>query len=164
MENDIYKSPEADLSVESTETFVLAKRLSRLGAAIVDGIIMAFLTLPLMYITGGFDVLTTGAEPSFIYTTVISIFGLIMFIVINGRFLLRDGQTIGKKLCLIRIETESGAIPDVKVYSKRYGFQWLIQFVPVIGGVLSLINILFIFSSSKKCLHDHVAKTRVVAL
>jgi len=45
---------------------------------------------------------------------------------------------------------------------KRYVLYMGLGLVPVVGSFLSIINVLFIFSSSKRCLHDRFANTRVV--
>jgi uncharacterized RDD family membrane protein YckC len=34
--------------------------------------------------------------------------------------------------------------------------------IPVVGQIFSFINILFIFTKEKRCIHDLVAKTKVV--
>ena len=34
--------------------------------------------------------------------------------------------------------------------------------LPVIGAILGLVNILFIFGPEKRCLHDYIAGTRVI--
>lgn len=44
----------------------------------------------------------------------------------------------------------------------RYAVYFGLGYVPVIGGLLSIGNVLFVFRSDKRCVHDLVAKTMVV--
>lgn len=152
------------MTTENTtiESSALASRWSRLGAAIIDGLIVAAITLPLMFLTGGFSYATEGAQPSFMYSLFITLVGIIVFLVINGKPLANQGQTIGKKLLKIKIVTIEDGHAEVPELLKRYGFYFMVPLVPILGQLLSLVNILFIFSASKRCLHDHVGSTKVV--
>jgi len=72
-----------------------------------------------------------------------------------------SGQTIGKKLLMIRIVSESGKLPGfIQAVLLRNWLRVALSFIPFFG----LIDLLFIFSASRKCLHDHIAGTRVVTL
>ena len=115
-----------------------------------------------MYFTGGFDDISEGIEPSLFYTLAISLVGVALFLLIHGKFLVRDGQTLGKKALNIKIVTVAGQHADVTTLAKRYGFSWLIPLIPVIGPIINMVNILFIFTKSKRCLHDHVGGTKVI--
>ena len=162
MENDIYSSPKAELEVDDgANGNPLAGRWIRLGASIIDGIIILLVTLPIMYLTGGFNGFPE-EEPSIFYTLGMGVIGIIFFIIIHGRFLIRDGQTIGKRVLGIKIVTLENTLPDMSNLAKRYGFYLLIGNVPFVGPIINLVNILFIFSESRRCLHDHVGGTKVV--
>lgn len=73
------------------------------------------------------------------------------------------GQSLGKRWMGIRI---------VKLYGEPLGFvsgvlvrSWVVQLVgaiPVVGGLVGLLNVLMIFGDSRRCLHDHLAGTVVV--
>ena len=39
---------------------------------------------------------------------------------------------------------------------------WAITAIPVAGGIFALADLLFIFREDRRCLHDHIAGTRVV--
>jgi uncharacterized RDD family membrane protein YckC len=45
---------------------------------------------------------------------------------------------------------------------KRYAFYFFAPLVPVFGQILNMVNIVFIFSESKRCLHDRIGGTIVV--
>lgn len=140
----------------------LASRWTRLGAAFIDGLTIMPITLPLMYFTGGFDGLSEGLQPSLSYTLLMGLTSIAIFLLIHGRFLVRDGQTLGKKFLDIKIVGLSGEHASVQVLAKRYGFYWLIPLIPGVGALLNMVNILFIFGKSRRCLHDHVGGTKVV--
>jgi uncharacterized RDD family membrane protein YckC len=162
MDNNVYNTPQSALVTPQTGELELASRWNRLFAAIIETIIMMCVTLPLMFFTGGFDGMSTGTQPSFIYTLGMSVVSWIVFALINGKFLLANGQTIGKKAMEIRIVDIAGNVPVLNTLLTRYGVYFLPGLIPVIGGLFSLINVLFIFGAEKRCLHDQIAKTRVV--
>lgn len=164
MSDNIYKTPESELVKESQDGYELASRMSRLGASILDGLTIACVTLPLMYFTGGFDGITTGVQPSFGYSLMIGIAGMIAFFVYNMRLLTRDGQTIGKRLLGIRIVDLDNNVPKLKPHLLvRYLTYFLPGQIPIVGQIFSLVNILFIFGKERRCLHDIFAGTRVIA-
>ncbi len=136
----------------------LASRGNRFLAALIDGIIIMVIALPVGYLLG-----IVGGHPSAGKSFLMSIIGLITFVLINGKSLRSAGQTIGKKVMNIKIVTESGQLPDVQEHLlKRYGVYWALGLVPWIGGLLALVNVLLIFGEKRQCGHDIVAKTLVV--
>ncbi len=84
------------------------------------------------------------------------------FIVINGKLLICNGQTIGKKALGIKIVDTNGNLPEKQHLIKRYGVYFLPGQIPVIGQIISLINVLFIFGPEKRCLHDLLGDTIVI--
>jgi uncharacterized RDD family membrane protein YckC len=162
MENTTNNLDEAAMDVENTN--ILASRWSRLWASLIDALTIIPITIPLMYFTGGFDGISEGIEPSLTYTLVMGLVGISIFLIIHGKFIVRDGQTLGKKTQNIKIVTTEGLHPDISVLAKRYGFYWGVSLIPVIGQLISMVNILFIFSKSKKCIHDHVGGTKVIVV
>lgn len=147
----------------STSELENASRGDRLGAAIIDGLIMMLIMFPVMYLTGGFDGFSDGVQPTLTYSLILSGFGMVVFVLINGKLLATKGQTIGKRALGIKIVTLSGTLPDIKQHLlKRYGFYFLIGYVPFIGQLLSTANVLIIFGKEKRCGHDYVAGTAVV--
>ena len=162
MEKDIYNPPESNLEVGSSDGSILASRWSRLWASLIDVLTVIPITIPLYYFTGGFDGISQGVEPSVSYLLVMFLISTAIFLAIHGKIMLRDGQTWGKKAQNIKIVTIDGEHADLAVLAKRYGFYWGVSQIPVVGQLLSMVNILFIFTKSKRCLHDHVGGTKVV--
>jgi uncharacterized RDD family membrane protein YckC len=75
----------------------------------------------------------------------------------------RNGQTIGKKLCKIRItRTDGSPVTLARVFFLRYLISTVIRFVPFVGGLYGLTDVLFIFGESRRCVHDYIADTIVV--
>lgn len=163
MKNNIYSPPKADLETHNDEEkSELASRWARLGAAIVDALTIAPITLPLMYFTGGFDSISEGVQPSIQYSLGMALVGIVLFVIIHGRFLIKDGQTLGKKALGIKIVTIDDQTPRLSNLFKRYSFYMLLSQIPIAGPFINMANILFIFTKSKRCLHDHVGATKVV--
>lgn len=93
------------------------------------------------------------------------VFQLIMFFVLHGFFLHQYGQTIGKRIIGIAIVTMDNQKPALlTLIVQRYISQWLMGMVPVVGILLRLADVLFIFRADKRCIHDHLAKTKVIDL
>lgn len=163
-DNNVYSTPQSQLveQVDDSEK-PLASRWARLGASIIDSIIMMIVVVPVMYFTGGFDGVMEGRQPGLIYSLGIGVLGFIVFFVINYRFLIANGQTIGKKVLEIKIVDLNGNVPAFQPQLLiRYAVYMLPGQVPVVGQIFSIVNILFIFGKEKRCLHDLAAKTKVV--
>jgi Predicted membrane protein/domain len=162
MENNIYSAPESDLNEKKEYEEIIASRWSRLGAAILDALITIPFSIAVMYFTGGFEYIQQGVEPPSAYTFAMGVAGVLFFIAIHGYLLVSHGQTVGKKLVGIKIVAAGGEALEKVMLIKRYVLYMGLGLVPVVGSFLSIINVLFIFSSSKRCLHDRFANTRVV--
>ena len=141
----------------------LASRWSRFGASLIDGLIIAVVSVPLMYYSGIFNQIDESGNIPLSTTIMFTVFGIVLFLLLNGSLLSKYGQTIGKKLLNIKIVDLNGGKPEfVPLITKRYLPLWVISQIPFIGGILSLINALFIFRADKRCVHDLIAGTKVV--
>ncbi|MEE2937130.1 MAG: RDD family protein [Planctomycetota bacterium] len=140
----------------------LASRFARLGAVIVDGIISLFITLPLAYFMGFFRELA--AEMIALEDIILTLQGLVIFLVLHGYLLATRGQTIGKMLVGIRIvDYKSGELlPFFKLVGLRYLPLWIVTMIPFLGNFIALVDVLAIFTSERRCLHDLVANTKVI--
>ena len=125
----------------------LADRLARLGAAIVDGIVLvvpvavfAVVTLSLVHGRGG--------------ETVASVFILLPLLIVlmfDMVLLTKYGQTFGKKalrIHIVKMNTgeNGGFVPNVLLRLIANG---LIGIIPFYG----LVDILFIFRCDRRCIH-----------
>ncbi len=157
-----YQAPLADLSDDPSES-KLAGRGARLGAVILDSIIMGLIIGPVLFVSTTFDDQTAAAlldQPTWLSVGV-----LVVYVAVNGYFLAMRGQTVGKMMVGIRIvSADTGEIlPLWRVLVLRFLPVQLIQIVPGIGPVLWLVDTLFIFGDARRCVHDYVAGTIVIA-
>jgi uncharacterized RDD family membrane protein YckC len=157
-----YQSPQSQVADHRPDGQQVASRGRRLGAAIIDTLIALAVVLPMMFAGGYFDTLATGG-PGLPTQIGWSVLGFAVFIAIHYIPLKNHGQTWGKKMAGIRIVDMDGQLPGLGVLlGKRYLFSGGIGLIPFVGTFLSLANVLFIFGSQRRCLHDLVAGTRVV--
>lgn len=144
-----------------------AARLQRLGAALLDMIIILLIEIPLLTMLGVFSKLETGGGVNYEMTLqqrlIFLGLHLAVYAAVNGFLLLREGQTLGKKIVGIRIVgTEGQLCSFTVVFFIRYALFGAVSYIPGIGGLLSLADILFIFGEQRRCIHDYVAGTKVV--
>lgn len=152
----------------------LATLTARFVAAILDGVLMAFLLVILLYATGMADSLVEFAElsPSARENHEVATLGfafkliflqIVTFLMLNLVTLHRYGQTLGKRALKIAIVNSSGQVPPLSVLLiNRYLSQVLMGLVPVIGGMLRFGDVLLIFRADRRCFHDTLAKTYVI--
>ncbi|MBT8765306.1 RDD family protein [Pseudomonas boanensis] len=159
-----YQAPQAELTLSTAEP-LLASRGTRLGAALIDGLIMSLTTLPVAFFSGAFEAAKQGLEPTLGQQLLGLVVGLVAFVLINGHFLNQYGQTVGKRVLKIAIIGLQGEKPELAgLIVKRYLIWWLVAYIPLVGALLVLVNYLFIFRGDRRCLHDLTAGTRVVQL
>ncbi|QEG21823.1 RDD family protein [Mariniblastus fucicola] len=113
---------------------------------------------------------TASLEPrhlqDFVAETVLMLISLTAaFFLLNGYLLAKQGQTIGKLAMKTRIlGDDNQLVPLGRLFLMRYLWLWLITIIPVIGGLIGLVNAVSIFGADRKCLHDKVASTKVISL
>ncbi|MEV6860817.1 RDD family protein [Streptosporangium subroseum] len=164
----------------------LALWWERLLARLIDGIILlvvvSFIVTPIL--TKPF---TTTESATLLGVTVevptVSFLGLLISAIVGFAIyaayeyfqITRDGQTLGKKLLKIRITTVGAGVQgglDSETALKRTGVLFGPQlltfnvFLSFIGGVFTLVNVLFQLWDKplRQCLHDKVANTVVVRM
>ncbi len=141
----------------------LASRWARLGAAIIDFIIMLAISVPIVIFIGLVDFDDWEATQSIGDQVLSSVLSVILFIAVNGYFLARNGQSIGKLALGIKIvRTSREKASFGRLIGLRYLPIWIATSIPYIGGLIGLVDILLIFREEKNCLHDDIADTRVV--
>lgn len=159
-----YKTPTAPVLTPPRD-HELADRGTRFGAALIDGIIGLVVALPFMYQLGIFDAITHAQKLPYSITLLSGLFGFIMFLLIHGYFLKKNGQTVGKKIVGVRISDLQDGVPAFgRLIGLRYLPISLVSVIPVIGQLSPLIDVLFIFRSDRRCVHDLLAGTKVVKL
>ncbi len=148
----------------SEQTLELASRGKRLGGSLLDSLIASVVIVPVMIFMGAFKQASQGQKMGIEQTIAVFLLGNIVFLVINGIFLAKHGQTLGKKIVGTRIVSESDRqiLPLTRVFGLRYLPVSVIAQIPLAGSFFSLANALFIFRSDKRCIHDLIAGTIVV--
>lgn len=160
-EEKAYAAPEAELLTETNQEDNLASRGARLGAAIVDGLLLGIISTVLFFTFGimSFD----GSQPGLGQLVLMFLLIVPVYLLLNGVLLHKYGQTIGKKLLGIKVVRMQDQKPSLKrLVLVRWMVIAFLGYIPLIGPVLGLVNILFIFGSEKRCLHDRLADTKVV--
>lgn len=147
----------------------LAGRGSRLVAQLVDSFVAmalaaAFL-VPWLLTADTATMAADPADPDALAGAMLGVLAIPMLILLAVQLYLlyRDGQTVGKKVAKVRIVKDDGDRAGLwRILLLRYLVPGLLGAVPLVGGVFSLVDILFIFREDRRCIHDHVASTKVV--
>lgn len=160
--DNVYSPPESDLEI-TTDDLPLASRWARLWGALIDGAISTVVILPVMFLTGYWDK-AVAQTVTLTETAMLGLFGLLVFAVLHGYLLVKNGQTIGKKLVGTKIvsSTSNQILPFWKVFFVRYLPISVVANIPMIGQFLVIVDDLFIFRKDKRCVHDFIAGTKVV--
>src|SRR5262245_39530730 len=151
----------------------LATRTLRLAGAIVDGVASAVFVVPFLLFTGDWTAAISG-ELSY---GAISLGSFAVFTAMQGYLLATRGQTIGKWLVGTRIvRAHNDEVPTLaRTLGLRYGALAIgptatLSVLVLGGGILygfvgvGLIDIALIFRRDRRCLHDLIAGTKVVAV
>jgi uncharacterized RDD family membrane protein YckC len=133
---------------------------ARFGALFIDGLVTNAIMIPLFVIMG---VIIAAVKPdsnsAFMPVLVVVFYGLFFAAIIgyHGFMLQFKGQTLGKMAMKIKVVTPDGG----KITA---GQAWIRTFVWMFlaGCLIDYIPVLF--NDEKMCVHDMVAKTRVVKI
>jgi len=163
-----YAAPQGDLSEQrAPDEAELAGRGRRFASALIDGIIMVVLAVaPIIVFFGGWaNYQVAAAAGSYMLTLGSTVFGFVVYLLVNGYFLARDGQSIGKKLLGTKIVRTDGSKADfTRIVTRRLLPVHALNLIPMVGPLLSVVDALFIFRASKKCIHDDIADTVVIRI
>ena len=154
----------------------LASRWARLGAVIIDGIILGIAGIGIAFVLSllGSSLNLGGAFERFFWaneenetfaTTIISTtLDVALYLAINAYFLVKYGQTVGKKALSIQVvsrDTHQLLSPG-KIIGIRYILTEVFYIVPGIGSLFAFVDTLAIFSAEKRCIHDLMAGSIVI--
>lgn len=140
----------------SPHYYTLATRSERRRSEVIDGILV-FSTIFL----GAF------AKTSEIGTESTSLFlqlmGLFLLYLVQSYFLLRDGQTIGKKIMKIRIVTaETGEHPSCVQLLLLRPLARAISILPIIGSLIEVADRFLINRTDQRCFQEFLSGTKIV--
>lgn len=144
----------------------LATRGSRFAASVIDSLLMLVPVMPatiVLYFFLGAEEWPAFEEEVYVNLLLFSVF-CVSFCVINGYLLHKRGQTVGKYCVGIQIvDYHSGQLLGfTQVLAKRCLPTWVMQWCPFVGNLLSIADVVCIFSEEQRCLHDFIAQTKVV--
>jgi uncharacterized RDD family membrane protein YckC len=160
--DELIKTREAQEPAQNSDLKIAGEKASRgdrLVAAIIDGLIGIAVFIPvIMYI--GIESLS---QPNLSLTAFLWGFGVFSILVLHGYLMYHRGQTIGKYCMSIRIENLDGTQASfTTIYFKRMLPMQLLSLVPSVGQFIAgFVNPAFILGKDKRCLHDHIAGTKV---
>ena len=141
----------------SGETVELARPIRRLGARILDFIVVAVIGVVLVIVFGGVDDSGTGTFASLLLGLVIGIGYEVSQVAVWG-------QTIGKRMAGIKvINAAHGGVPGWGKATGRWAIPGLVALIPIIGPLLSLLCYLSLtWDRVYQGWHDKVAGTLVI--
>jgi uncharacterized RDD family membrane protein YckC len=158
--SNVLRSPGSQYGLE------LADRGTRLGAAILEGLIFGLASAPIIAAAVMSEAAVQNGEDPQINILLVAIGSLLLLgLVIYQLIMLgQRGQSIGKRMLGIRIVTHpDGANPGgVKTILLRGLVTGIISNIPFLGALFSIVNICFIFREDRRCIHDLIAGTQVV--
>ncbi len=162
---DARRLPSAGVSARPYEgDEVLASRGSRFGAQLVNLISMAPFLLAIAVPAG---LLKGRVKPEVLLggglAILLGLAGLLALAIYNLYLLHRYGQSLGKRVCNIKIVRTDGEPASL---GRLILLRWLVPGalgnVPTYGPFFSLLNVLLIFTADRRCFHDYLADTKVV--
>jgi uncharacterized RDD family membrane protein YckC len=168
-----YAAPGADFHVPAPTgagEHELADRGTRFAAAMLDSAVSLLIVVPLMI--GAWPTIMSsikaGKQLSYVWwvgTEPLQIVGavaLVALVTFQAYLVTTTGQSIGKRICNIRIvridDGPAGFVHGVLLRGWLFGAAGYIRFLSWVG----LVDVLFIFRHNRRCLHDQVAGTKVV--
>jgi uncharacterized RDD family membrane protein YckC len=169
--------PAAELDVRAAPIAAvghLASRWQRFGGSLVDGLLGIAAMVPCMMglLEGHFRMPDSGPLHLFPSFALLSGTGTLGWVsagllaataVLQWTLLVMRGQTVGKMVAGTRVVRVDGTRAGFgNVVALRTWTVLLVGHIPKVNGLISLIDILFIFREDRRCLHDLVADTKVV--
>jgi uncharacterized RDD family membrane protein YckC len=143
-------------------TSALASRGQRLGAMLIDMLLVMAAVVPGSVLTAIGSQAGPDARGAIAVlgslTLLLSVAGLQVY---QWYLLVRSGQTLGKRLVKIRIvRQEDDELPG---FGRVVGLRLLLNGVFAMWPPYALMDALFIFGERSECIHDRIARTKVVA-
>ncbi|HWG31082.1 MAG TPA: RDD family protein [Steroidobacteraceae bacterium] len=156
----------------------LAGRGTRFGAILLDALILGVAEGPAIF--GGIKALAAGGAAGgaaamtdrmailsamYLHNPYMPITGVLFCIwaIITIVFVARNGQSIGKRICGIKVVRTDGSKASFwRIFLLRNLVNGIPSLIPIVSTIYFLVDSLMIFSESRQCLHDKIASTLVV--
>ena len=146
-----------------TTEVVLASRFKRLVATLIDAVLVPTLTIFLVMVFGVVEHAEDFADSYWMLHVLF--LAVASYLVLNGYWLIRRGQTVGKRVMGIALRSVDGKKLNFWRYVFLRGVFFALMFTIVypFTALFPLIDHLLIFSKQRRCLHDYAAGTIVVS-
>ncbi|HEY6599295.1 MAG TPA: RDD family protein [Pseudomonadales bacterium] len=142
----------------------LAGRGRRLVATLIDATLIPALTLLLVMMTGIMEHAEDYKDQAFVGQ--IFALAVLSYLVLNGYLLWKRGQTIGKwalKVAIVSSKAGDKAPLWKLIVIRASFFPLLFLIVAPPLALLPIVDQLFIFGRTRRCIHDYAAGTAVVS-
>jgi uncharacterized RDD family membrane protein YckC len=144
--------------LEAMYDLPLASRGTRLWATSLDGLVTFGVCLPPI-------VFSSLSRDDGRFYGFIALFAMAVLWIYQWVLVSTTGQTLGKRWAGIRIVKVDGSpVSFVSAVLVRSWAFTLITWVPWIGGLIGLADVVCIIGDERRCLHDYLAGTIVVAV
>ncbi|WP_144395316.1 RDD family protein [Pleionea sediminis] len=162
---DPFKTPESDVTQPTNSQLNLANRGLRFLGALLDTIFLMIPVAIIFFLLGFYALMDSDGQLPIFYQIMSFFIGIGVYLMINGYLIYNRGQTLGKLICGTKVVTLEGK----QVSGNTYLFLrllpiWIVSQIPLIGGIITIVDALLIFRKDHNCLHDDIAKTRVVEI
>ncbi|MFS1860251.1 RDD family protein [Vibrio lentus] len=152
-------------TVENVPEVKLASRWLRFWAVFIDVLIAVAIVMPIYLYTDYFQKIFETGTADTAELIAVTVYGWLVFLLLNGYLLHKKGQTIGKNIMEIAIVDMDGkqlGLFDIMI--KRILPMNIFVYIPVIGQFIALLNYLFALRKNRRCLHDLIAGSQVVSV
>jgi len=134
----------------------LARLRQRWWGMIVDELLVVLCAIPTLVV---FSALHWGLVP----TSAVALLTVGPYAVWQYYMISTIGQSLGKKLLKTRVVLQDGSPPGfVRGVVLRSWLFYAAAAIPGLGNVAGMVDALLIFRADRRCLHDHLAGTRVI--
>ena len=169
-----YEAPKSSVQAVQIDELPLASLWRRLFARLIDTTLLLVISMQVTdWLLQNWPVQVTNNQyiNTFFWTSntsyiFLNLFvGIGVFAILNTYLLATRGQTIGKYLLKIRIvDHRSDEVPKLRFsLLLREGITMQLSLFGIMGMLIALIDVLFIFSPNRRCLHDYWSFTKVVS-
>jgi uncharacterized RDD family membrane protein YckC len=140
-----------------------ATRGQRFGGAFIDGLIAMAISVPVLIAMYGTQFFLAARGGPTAMLGGVALYAA-LYLALQSWFLYTAGQTLGKKVMGTRIVRTDGSRAEfARLLILRQGLPMVINLIPFVGKLFTLVDVLFIFGAPRRCVHDYIADTVVVS-
>lgn len=160
-----YAPPKAHVQdIKDSDQQQLASRGARLGAALLDGFIGSVLIYVPVLATGALKFGPDGVDYQGLFGLggALGVLGFLIYMGLTIHFVLKNRQTIGKRLLGIKVVRSDGSqITIARLFWLRNVIILVLAVIPIVT-IITLVDALWIFGQRRQCLHDKFADSIVI--